>query len=296
MHYRTIKGRTFHNDKHASLQYFTPNDDKQQASIDISHHYLTLALDGKLFLAPVPDSVKKAVDIGTGTGIWALDFADAYPNCEVIGTDLSPIQPTWVPPNVRFEIDDATEPWTWTENSLDFVHIRYIVGAISNWTALFHNAFLCSAPGGWLESVEYNLQVGSDDGTADPVYKELWNLFDEAGKKTGRSFRVLHDNEQRKGMEAAGFTDIQEYNVKMPIGGWPADPKLSEIGQYIQLTLENDIEGYTLFIWNNVMGWNMEEYQVFLMRLRKAFRDRKSHAYFTVRYVWGQKPETAQTH
>lgn len=32
------------------------------------------------------------IDIGTGTGIWAIDFADEHPESEVIGTDLSPIQ------------------------------------------------------------------------------------------------------------------------------------------------------------------------------------------------------------
>lgn len=34
------------------------------------------------------------------------DFADAYPSCEVIGTDISPTQPPWAPPNLRFEMDD----------------------------------------------------------------------------------------------------------------------------------------------------------------------------------------------
>lgn len=33
------------------------------------------------------------LDIGTGTGIWAIDFADEHPETTVIGTDLSPIQP-----------------------------------------------------------------------------------------------------------------------------------------------------------------------------------------------------------
>jgi hypothetical protein len=28
------------------------------------------------------------------------DFADARPNCQVVGTDLSPIQPSWIPPNL----------------------------------------------------------------------------------------------------------------------------------------------------------------------------------------------------
>ena len=41
------------------------------------------------------------------------DFADEFPDTEVTGTDVSPIQPVWLPPNVRFEIDDATEePWS----------------------------------------------------------------------------------------------------------------------------------------------------------------------------------------
>ena len=39
------------------------------------------------------------VDVGTGTGIWAMDFADAHPESQVLGIDLSPIQPRFVPPN-----------------------------------------------------------------------------------------------------------------------------------------------------------------------------------------------------
>jgi len=31
----------------------------------------------------------------------ASDFGDENPGVEVIGTDISPIQPTWVPPNVK---------------------------------------------------------------------------------------------------------------------------------------------------------------------------------------------------
>lgn len=65
------------------------------------------------------------------------DFADQYPNAEVIGTDLSPIQPDWVPPNVRFELEDATSNWTWSNDYFDFIHMRYLIGAIGDWGALF---------------------------------------------------------------------------------------------------------------------------------------------------------------
>lgn len=44
-------------------------------------------------MAPIsPDGVR-ILDIGTGTGLWALEMGDHCPAVEcVIGTDLSPIQ------------------------------------------------------------------------------------------------------------------------------------------------------------------------------------------------------------
>jgi hypothetical protein len=61
------------------------------------------------------------------------EFADRYPNTEVIGTDLSPCQPQWVPPNLRFEIDDTVvQPWARKEDYFDFIHMRYLFGAIKD--------------------------------------------------------------------------------------------------------------------------------------------------------------------
>jgi len=77
---------------------------------------MILALDGKLHIAPIEDmagGLHNVLDIGTGTGNWAIDFgkpefvpstflntckltyilANAYPSASVVGTDLSPIQP-----------------------------------------------------------------------------------------------------------------------------------------------------------------------------------------------------------
>lgn len=69
-----------------------------------SHHWFTLIHEGGLFWAPIKDAIKTALDVGTGSGIWAMDFADQFPSTSVVGTDISPIQPAWVPPNLRFEI------------------------------------------------------------------------------------------------------------------------------------------------------------------------------------------------
>lgn len=53
-------------------------------------------LDNKLGLAPPNDpnsKAKRVLDVGTGTGIWAIDYADEHPEAKVVGVDLSPIQP-----------------------------------------------------------------------------------------------------------------------------------------------------------------------------------------------------------
>lgn len=61
--------------------------------MDIEHHMFGLIF-GQLHLAPL-NSPQKILDLGTGTGLWAMDAADKYPSAEVIGTDLSPTQPKW---------------------------------------------------------------------------------------------------------------------------------------------------------------------------------------------------------
>ena len=145
LHYRTVQGRTYHSTR-GNAEYWASNDERQNDALDLIHHAHTLILDGKLCLAPLKDDIRKVVDIATGTGSWAIDFADAYPNCEVIGTDVSPIQPSWIPPNLKFEIDDCTLPWTFDPDSIDFVHLRYLVGSIQDWPGLFKEAYRCIKP------------------------------------------------------------------------------------------------------------------------------------------------------
>lgn len=60
-------------------------------------------------------------------------MGDEYPGAEIVGIDLSPIQPAWVPPNVKFYIDDAEADWVDGAGSLDFVHARHVYMAIKDY-------------------------------------------------------------------------------------------------------------------------------------------------------------------
>lgn len=98
LNYEYSNGRRYHG--YRSGAYLLPNDEMEQDRLDLLHHLFLMMLDGKLYMSPTVTPPERVLDLGTGTGIWALDYGDENPGSEVIGTDLSPIQPSWVPPNV----------------------------------------------------------------------------------------------------------------------------------------------------------------------------------------------------
>ncbi len=68
-------------------------------------------------------------------------MGDEYPSASILGVDLSPIQPLWVPSNVRFVVDDVESLWIEQENFYDLVHGRHITPAIKDFPALIRRAY-----------------------------------------------------------------------------------------------------------------------------------------------------------
>merc|ERR1712000_207996 len=142
--YHFDNSRRYH--KYAEGRYQFPNDEPEQERENMKHAMIVHACNGKLHFAPLVKP-RDILDVGTGTGIWAIDMGDEYPEAEIKGIDLSPIQPMWVPPNVRFWVDDAEAEWIQPPNSLDYVHIRHMTNAIREWPTLLARAFRALRPG-----------------------------------------------------------------------------------------------------------------------------------------------------
>ncbi|KAG6157662.1 hypothetical protein E4U51_008011 [Claviceps purpurea] len=289
LEYRQIRGRTYHSDRFTT-NYHVPNDDQQLESEELCHHVITNLLDDQLFVAPLEiEKIHRVLDVGTGSGIWAIEFADRFPNTSVIGTDISPCQPQWLPPNVRFEIEDATLEWTWDTDYFDFIHIRYIFGAFQNWAGLFKKAYRCCAPGGWVQSVECDVDFRSDDGSTElePVLASYGELFRQCAKVLDRP--CLVQETQQQAFDEAGFVEQRAAQYKIPIGPWAKDVKLADVGRVAKAALENDFEGYTQMIWHNVLQRPANEYNAWLADLRRAIRNPKVHSYMMVHVMYGRK-------
>ncbi|KAI1393036.1 S-adenosyl-L-methionine-dependent methyltransferase [Hypoxylon trugodes] len=292
LEYRVIHGRTYHSER-GNAQSWNPNDALHDESMEILHHVSTLMQDGKLLLAPIRDDVQKVLDVATGVGMWAIDFADDYPGAEVIGVDISPQKPQWIPPNLRFEVEDVTLPWTYQPNSFDYIHLRWLTGCVEDWNGFYREIYKALKPGGYFEHKESTCLMVSDDGTVteNSALSQWGRVFTEAGRKLGRTFSVVEDGLQVKGMKEAGFEIVLEKDLKTPIGPWPEDENQKLIGQFSRLALDRDIEGYLNYIWTKVMGWSTEEIAVYAAHLRRELRSPNIHAYYAQKVVVARKPE-----
>jgi SAM-dependent methyltransferase len=211
-HYQYENGRRYHAYREGA--YPLPNDDIEQRRLDLQHHVFLLLLQGKLFHAPIASHPQHILDIGTGTGLWAIDMADAFPSAQVIGTDLSPIQPSWVPPNCKFYVDDVEGLWTFSEK-FDLIHGRTMCGSIADWSGLFQQAWNHIRPGGWLEMQEFEMMLYSDDSDLEQTeYISNWlNIVNGASRRFGKPFN--DSGRLRQGMVEAGFASVHEEIYKV---------------------------------------------------------------------------------
>ena len=116
--------------------------------------------------------------MGTGTGIWAIDYADEHPETHVFGVDLSPIQPASVPPNVTFEIDDLEESWTFSQK-FDFIFARMMVGSFVDFPRFFDQSLQHLNPGGWIELSDICFPVVcNDDSLKEDAPLRKWYVLD----------------------------------------------------------------------------------------------------------------------
>ncbi|GAB7363179.1 hypothetical protein MBLNU230_g3462t2 [Neophaeotheca triangularis] len=278
--YRHENGRTYH--AYRDGEYWQPNDAQQNNHEGIVHHLCILTLRDRLFLAPITDDPKHILDIGTGTAIWAMDAADKFPSAQVIGTDLSPLQPGMQPDNFTFEIDDCQSAWVYPENHFDFIHIRGLFGSISDWPALYRNIYTHLRPGAYIEQIEWSVHNRSSDGllVRDGVLGQWSTTAIEVGRLTGKTFEIA---ENMAGLiREAGFEEVVEKRYKWPIGPWSSDKRLKETGRWNLLNWEEGMEGWVMAAYTRVLGYSFAGVQEFLDQVRAALRDRKQHVYHEV--------------
>ena len=127
----------------------------------------------------------------------------------------------------------------------------------------------CLKPGGYLEHAEFSpgSQPNVPGSEPGPGEKGNWGKEGmEAGRITGRPFDVMYH--MHDWMREAGFTDLTERRYQWPLGTWPKDKKLKELGFWSRAHVDAGLENWSMALLTRVFGWSYEEVQVHIAKAR----------------------------
>ena len=291
--YTTEYGRRFHAHREKN-GYIFPADQKEEDRLDMVHAMMLTLLDGKLHFAPIGTNPGRVIDLGTGTGNWAIEFADLYQSADVVGVDVSPLQPQVIPPNLKFLIDDIEEDWAQDANPFDYIHARYLVPQIKNWPRLVQQAFDSIKSGGWVEFQEWNTRIYSTDGTV--TNKNAVKVWGDATiqSREAAGYDCSPGPKLEKYMKDAGFVNIQAIKLPIPLGTWPKDKKYKKVGAWNWHQVDNGLEGMAIGCLARGSGdqkpWTMEEITELCALARTELKNPGIHGQYDFYVVYGQKP------
>lgn len=78
--------------------------------------------------------------------------------------------------------------------------------------------------------------------------------------------------------------------VQLPVGRWPKDPKLKELGKYQHAQQIQAVEAYTFALFSRVLGWNKTEIEVLCAHVKNELKNPAYHLYVKIHFVYGRKP------
>lgn len=273
-----------------------PNDEDEQTRLQMLNGVYYEVFGKKLTTVPLKDP-QKILDVGTGTGEWAMAMGDEYPGAEVIGIDIARIQPTAVPLNVFFEIDDAEEEggWTWAQNEFDMVHLRYMCGAFADWKHIYKEAFKHLKPGGWIEVIDFDDHKGVLEYFADTSDVTKWlAAVVEGCEKSGRARTVQHLEPDF--LRELGFEDVKCTDFDIPLGTWRDDEEGQKTGKLFLVATVLGIEPLCLRTLIEQMGWDYSEIKRLCGNVMELFwktvldTERAKGIGFRVKVLTGRKP------
>jgi hypothetical protein len=144
-------------------------------------------------------------------------MAADFPECEFLGIDIAPLQPTTIlPKNCSFEIANVLEGIQKPDNYFDYVHHRLLVSAIpaDKWKQHIQECTRVCASGGWVEIIETDGQIIN----GGPACQQFSSWTTQALKTRGIDVYQMQNLDEL--MREAGLDHVTKQTIHIPIGPW----------------------------------------------------------------------------
>lgn len=194
------------------------------------HDFWTMTFSGRLILAPI-EQPKQILDIGCGTGIWAMEVAEKFPSSEVYGVDLAPVQDVYIPENCTFHLENVLSGCLFHDEKFDLIQSRCIAPGIPDrrWQDYIKELWRMTKPGGWIQVIEFDPIRYCDDESMrkhSPLSEYERIATKVMSEKYGTTIHGALPKLARH-VQRAGFINIQETDIKSPLGNWTPGTQLS---------------------------------------------------------------------
>lgn len=135
-------------------------------------------------------------------------------------------------------------------------------------------------PGGWVEVIEMDIIPSSDDGSLPPdnyITKYFQHLTEAAAQMNRRLDIAIHLQQL---VADAGFVRVTEIPYKLPMGTWPKQKNLKNVGFFHREQFLEGLQGMAMGFFTRALRWTPQEVEVFLTRVRKDVKDPSFHSYW----------------
>jgi len=233
--------RKYHN---TDSNYSLPNDETEHERLGLLNGVLRSLIGGN-YLAPLHQvDVHDVLDICCGSGHWVLDMANEFPNARVVGLDIS--KPSIEDLSVTFIQHDIKQALPFEDASFDFIQMR-TVPSIPDRSKLMVEIYRILRPGGFLAFFEPDESISRKMQKRSPALIEVDRLLNMLPHMP-RSKTIDDNTQQHKSWSVADEIDhmicaskstsgpplFERGDAKsffLPIGTWPTDPELREMGR-----------------------------------------------------------------
>ncbi|MGE5333148.1 MAG: class I SAM-dependent methyltransferase [Nitrososphaerota archaeon] len=206
----------------AALPYPLPKDMDEINRLDFQHFLLRTGLHGN-YLAPLGQPTD-ILDVGCGSGRWAMEMAALFPRARVVGVDIVPPSSDTSslgqgldtrPNNYRFIAGNILEGLPFPDASFDYVHQRLLITAIprDRWPAVIQELVRVTRPGGWVELAECG--AAQDGGSG---YMALWQSWIDFLARRDVDFTMGKHIGQL--LSSGGLVNVQQRVLNFPMGNW----------------------------------------------------------------------------